>query len=85
MSIDQNNAVTNIQTRITELKNVLRLISNTINLINDMDIKGAYSGPVSEILGWLEGFKKSVNNQVEVLEVSLPKQESKTVEAEVVS
>lgn len=76
---DSNKA---IETKINELTNVSRLIANNINLINDVEIKGAYAGPVAEILGWLTGFKQSVQNQIETLKATLPKEEVK--EAEIV-
>jgi hypothetical protein len=74
-----------IETRLTDLKNVNRLASNAINLINDIEIKGAYAGPVLEIVQWIEGIKKAVQTQIDALEPLLPKvEESKVVEAEVV-
>ncbi len=79
---DQSNVV--IETKIKELENVRRLVTNNINLINDSEFKGAYAGPVAEILGWLEGFKTSVNNQIEGFKAALPKVEeakAETVEA----
>ena len=66
------NAEANIQTRIAELTNVNRIVTNSINLINDVEIKGAHSGPVAEILGWLNGFSQSLTGQMKTLESSLP-------------
>ena len=74
-----------IETKIAELTNVTRLIQNTLNLIGDVEIKGAYAGPVAEIQAWLTGFKASVDTQIEGFKGSLPKEEPKAVEAEIVS
>jgi hypothetical protein len=74
-----------IEGRLTELKNVIRVASNTLNLINDMEIKGAYATPVVEIVQWIEGIKKAVQTQIDALEPLLPKKEEvKVVEPEVV-
>lgn len=80
MSDNQSNAISNIQTRLKELQNVARLIQNTINLIGDVEIKGAHVMPVAEILQWLDGFLKSVNTQVQSLEATLPKEAPKQTE-----
>lgn len=75
-------AQSNIQTRIAELTNVNRIVTNALNLITDVEIKGGHAGPVAEILGWLTGFSKSLTDQVKTLEAALPKtQEAKPVEA----
>lgn len=79
-----NESVSVIETKVKELENVNRLISNTLNLLSDVDIKGAYAGPVAEIQGWLTGFKSSVANQIEALKPMLPKADA-VIEAEVVS
>lgn len=80
-----SNAETNIETRLKELKNVHRLISNTLNLICDVDIKGGHAVAVGEILGWLDGFRKSIEGQMTTLEATLPKKEEvKAVELEAV-
>jgi hypothetical protein len=76
---DADKSVQIVQVKLNELKNVHRLASNSINLINDMEIKGAYCGPVSEILGWLTGIKTSVEQQIKTLEDTLPKQETPTI------
>jgi hypothetical protein len=74
----------NIKARIAELTNVNRIVSNAVNLINDVEIKGGHAGPVAEILGWLSGFSQSLTGQIKTLESSLPKEEIKVVEPEVV-
>lgn len=66
-----------LESKLNELKNVNRIATNALNLINDMDIKGAYSEPVSEVKGWLNGIISSVKTQTEVIESSLPKKEEK--------
>ena len=62
----------NIQARLKEITNVNRIVTNAINLINDAEIKGAHSGPVAEILGWLTGFSQSLAGQVKTLEAAMP-------------
>lgn len=65
-----------IEARLNDLKNVSRIATNAINLINDMEIKAAYIGPVQEILQWIDGIKKAVQQQVDALQPLVP-QESK--------
>lgn len=67
------------EAKLNDLKNVHRLVSNTINLINEVEIKGAYAGPVAEILGWLDGFKATLAKQMEVLQ-SLPVLDAEVVQ-----
>ena len=71
--MSDNKAEQNIKARLAELTNVNRIVTNAINLINDVEIKGAHSGPVAEILGWLSGFSNSLTSQLKTLESSLPK------------
>lgn len=73
--MSDNKAEQNIKARVTELTNVNRIVSNAINLINDVEIKGGHAGPVAEILGWLSGFSQSLTGQIKTLESSLPKEE----------
>ena len=73
-----------IEARLVDLKNVTRVASNTINLLNDIEIKGAYAQPVVEIFQWIDGIKKAVQTQIDALEPLLPKAEAPVVEAEVV-
>lgn len=72
-----------IETKIKELENVNRLLNNTLNLINDVEIKGAYAGPVAEIQGWLTGFKASIHTQLEGFKAALPKPSVEPVKEEV--
>lgn len=77
MTETNDKAVNNINARINEIKNVLRIVQNTFNLINDVDIKGAHAEPVAEIRGWLAGFGKTLQTQITALEATLPKEEVK--------
>lgn len=79
MSTEQN-AVNNLNARINELKNIHRIVQNAFNLISDADIKGAHSPAVSEILGWLNGFGKTLQTQMDALNASLPKEETPKVD-----
>lgn len=65
----------NVASRLNELKNVNRIVTNAVNLINDVDIKGAHAGPVTEIIGWLTGFSQSLTGQIQAIESTLPKKE----------
>lgn len=73
--MSDNKAEINLKARIAELSNVNRIVTNAINLIQDVDIKGGHAGPVAEILGWLSGFSQSLTGQIKTLEGSLPKAE----------
>ena len=66
----------NVEARIKEITNVNRIVVNAINLINDVEIKGAHAGPVMEIQGWLTGFSQSLTGQIKTLESTLPKKEA---------
>lgn len=77
---DNQNAVQNINARINELKNVHRIVQNTFNLIADADIKGGHSAAVAEIMGWLSGFGKTLQTQIDALTATLPKEETKVEE-----
>lgn len=86
MSNDQK-AVDSINARVKEIENILRIVQNTFNLVNDTDIKGGHAHAVAEIMGWLSGFGRTLQSQIDALKASLPKQETPTVveaEAEVV-
>lgn len=74
--MSDNKAVENINARLNELKNVLRIVQNAFNLISDVDIKGAHSNAVAEIMGWLNGFGKTLQTQIQALEATLPKEET---------
>ncbi len=81
--MDQTNktdANAQITKQVADLVNVDRLVSNTLNLIADMDIKGAYSKPVAEIQDWLTSFKTTLQTQRQALEAVLPKPEAKEPE-----
>lgn len=80
MSENKDNAANNINARIGEIKNIHRIVQNAFNLISDADIKGAHSPAVSEILGWLAGFGKTLQTQMDTLSATLPK-ETPTVDA----
>lgn len=72
--------------QIKELENVLRLVCNNLNLLNDMEIKGAYAMPMAEVLNWLEAFKRSVSDQLNSLRPVLSDKpgDDKILEAEIV-
>jgi len=80
---DNNQAVNvaeaNINLRIAELNNVNRIVTNTINLITDVDIKGGHAKPVAEILAWLDGFSKTLTTQIQALQATLLKAEKPSV------
>lgn len=61
-----------LESKLKELRNVSRIVSNATNLLNDMEIKGAYSGPMAEVLGWLMELQNSLKNQIEPLQAQVP-------------
>lgn len=69
-------ATKELEKQIADLNNVKRLIENTLNLIADVEIKGAYASPVSEIQNWLTSFKSQVSAQAQGLSAALPKPEA---------
>lgn len=73
--MEQNNANSQLVKQIADLTNLDRLIGNTLNLLADIEIKGAYAGPVAEIQNWLTGFKSTIQAQKAALESALPKPE----------
>lgn len=72
--MSEKQAIENIQARLNELKNVLRIVQNAFNLIADVDVKGAHCNAVGEIMGWLNGFGKTLQTQISALEATLPKE-----------
>lgn len=76
-----NSLVADKDQQIKELENVLRLVTNNLNLLNDMEIKGAYALPVAEVLQWLDGFKRTLSDQLNTLRPA----EAKVVEPEVIN
>ena len=62
-----------IESRIKDLENTCRICQNTINLIGEMEVKGAYAKPVAEVLDWLGGLHQAVQNQISPLKSLLPK------------
>ena len=77
--LDTQNAEANIKARLSELQNVLRIVQNTFNLIADTDVKGGHCNAVAEIMGWLKGFGSTLQNQIDALQATLPKEESAPV------
>ena len=81
-----NSLVDDKAKKVAELESVYRLVTNNINLLNDMEIKGAYAMPMAEVLNWLEAFKRSVKENLDSLKpVSEKAEEPKAIEAQVVS
>jgi len=74
-----------IEKQLADLTNVDRLISNTLNLISDIEIKGAYAGPVKEIQDWLTGFKGNIATQISALKAVLPAPVASTSDEKVAS
>ena len=64
-----------LEARVKELENVGRICGNAINLINDMEMKGAYAKPVGEVIDWLGGIKTTVQSQIDQFKTLLPKPE----------
>jgi len=85
MSIESKEAISSIQSKITELTNVHRVVSNCLNLVGDTDIKAVHAEPVAEIIRWLQSFKAGLENQKTTLESTLPKPEVKATEEPVLT
>ena len=86
--MEQNNTLnanSQLVKQIADLANVDRLIGNTLNLIADIEIKGAYAGPVSEIQQWLTSFKSTIQAQKNALESALPKPDTTEAKVEVLA
>jgi|WetSurMetagenome_2_1015567.scaffolds.fasta_scaffold680566_1 hypothetical protein len=76
-----------VELKVKELETINRICGNAINLINDMEVKGAYAKPVAEVTDWLTGLKTQIQAQIDQFKTMLPKEESVTptvIEAEVV-
>jgi hypothetical protein len=68
-----------IEARIKDLENTSRICQNNINLLNEMEIKGAYAKPVAEVTDWLAGLHQTIQNQLVPLKSMLPKPEEPIV------
>jgi hypothetical protein len=79
-----------IKEQLEQIKNVSRIVGNTITLINEHEVKPSYFDAVKEILLFLEGNHKQLLAQVSQLEALVPKEEKKeepkleVLEAEIV-
>lgn len=78
---DKQIEIAQIEAKIRELTEVSRIVANTLNLIADMDIKGAHVEPVLEIVNYNRGFKTKVDQQIETFKSMLPKKEVAPVPA----
>lgn len=80
---EKANQLAQIEARIKDLENTSRICQNTINLIGEMEVKGAYAKPVAEVIDWLVGLHQAVQNQIVPLKSLLPKPEEPKVETPV--
>ena len=71
--------------QIKELDELNRVISNGLNWLSDVEVKVAYIQPISEFIGFLNGFKGNVAKQREALVAVMPAVEIKVVDAEIVA
>lgn len=67
------NATEQLQKKIDEMNNVLRVEQNTVTAISGMEIKGGDSPAIAELLGYHQGFINNLKTQLEALLASLPK------------
>lgn len=74
---DLNSQSEKIKSQVTNLENVKRLIGNTVAILSEVEVKGAYAKPLTEIFQWLEGFDASVKAQIQALQSLLPKEAPK--------
>lgn len=70
---DLNSQSEKIKSQVTNMENVKRLIGNTVAILSEVEVKGAYAKPLTEIFQWLEGFDASVKAQIQALQSLLPK------------
>ena len=84
MSIESEKAIAELNSKINDLKNVHRLVSNNLAIIHDSKVNGSDVRAVAEVVGWLEGFKQSLANQFQALEASLPSKAERLPKPEVV-
>ena len=69
--------------QLKELDELNRVVSNGLNWLSDVEVTVAYIQPVSEFIGFLNGFKGNVIKQREALQ-AVVKTELKVVDAETV-
>jgi hypothetical protein len=67
--------------QLKELDELNRVVSNGLNWLAELDVKVAYIQPVSEFIGFLNGFKGNVIKQREALVAVMPKNDLPTVSA----
>ena len=57
--------MTEIETKILELRNLQRLTQNALNFLADCDVKGRDVFAVGEIVTWLQAMSKQVGAQLD--------------------
>ncbi|SRR5258706_10540902 len=70
---DLNKQAEDVKQKVAGLQNVSRLIGNTLSIIGETEVKGAYAKAVAEIQDWLGGFDAQVKAQTQALTDILPK------------
>ena len=67
--------INEVNRKIAELTDFIRVITNGINIMNDQEIKVPYIKPVGEFMALLEGIKVNASQQKQTLEATIPKVE----------
>jgi len=66
--------------KIKELDELMRVVTNGLNWLSELDVKIAYIQPISEFVGFLQGFKGNVEQQRKALApIVEEKKETRTV------
>ena len=70
-------SATEISRKIKEQDDLIRVLSNGLNWLADVEIKVAYIQPVGEFIGFLNGLKANIEQQRAALQAVAPKEEAK--------
>lgn len=74
MSTNPSNASTELETKIKELDEILRIIGNGLKLLASTSIKITDIVPVQEFVGFLDGLQRNIGQQKVTLQAAMPKE-----------
>ena len=80
----QASSVETLKKHLTLIENEIRLVSNNLNLLSDITIKGNDAEAVAELKQWMKTIHIKMLEQKEALVAKLPKEEAQSTEAETV-
>lgn len=61
--------------QLKELDELMRVVTNGLNWLSDVEVKVAYIQPIAEFVSFLNGFKGNVEAQRKALQAAMPKVE----------